>query len=96
MRTLAEQFTDISEELFGIKIDFIKQLEDEKRYNNNKLRLNKKVSDNSNIKGYSYREVCDIAKAVLPDMYEVNENRLDAPCEMCVNRQCPHSWGEII
>ncbi|MFA7157473.1 MAG: hypothetical protein WC123_07280 [Bacilli bacterium] len=94
-KTLAEQFTDLSEKIFGRKIDFVQQLKEEKKYQN-RVKLNKKVSDNSNIKGYSYRKVCDVAKAVLPDSYKINENRLDAPCDICINFQCPYSFGKII
>lgn len=97
--SLAEQLTDVSSELFGVKIDYVEKQKTEKRMERNrtssKIKLNLKAKTNSDIKGYSYRTVCYVTDAVLPDNYVIDEKRLDAPCEMCINRQCPNSWGEI-
>lgn len=91
-----EQLSKCNEELFGEKLckprKSIKSIKPK-----NPDALNKKNNTNENLKGYSgMDDVCTITKAVLPIDYIIREDRLDAPCEMCINRQCPYSQGKII
>lgn len=104
-----DQLSAIYTEMTGIKVDFKyqkdhkKQIEAgkraEKKYlekhgNNMMLGLDRKQSTNENRAGYIARNnICGITIAVLPIDFKIDPKRLDAPCEMCINAQCPYSMG---
>ena len=101
-KTLQEQLGDAYFTLFGVKKDYTKNNGKPNHDNHTKTEAD---NDMLTLKdpsvflrnGYSLRKVCNVSMAVLPDDYILDPKRLDAPCEMCINRYCPYSmhmiWG---
>lgn len=101
-RSLQEQLSDAYFTLFGVKKDYVKNNDQKTKSNHDKTEADNDapaLKDPSIFlrNGYSLRKVCNISMAVLPDDYILDPKRLDAPCEMCINRYCPYSmhmiWG---
>ena len=57
--------------------------------------LLKNMPTNRDVPGYTVMTLCEITTAVVPLGFQPNPKRLDAPCEMCVNFQCPYAQGEL-
>lgn len=97
-KSFLEQLSDCNKVITGRPLD-IQRIEKEKHYkhhkNNDEIRLDRRQPTNTNIPGYSARKMCYITIATTPDNYVHPKNRLDAPCEVCINRQCPYSQGII-
>lgn len=102
-----DQLSAIYTGMTGTKVDFAREKEKARRRKQDAVNrslekmsediivLLKKNPTNSNTPGYSMATICGITTAVLPIGYQPNPKRLDAPCEMCVNFQCPYAQGEL-
>lgn len=101
-----DQLSSIYKDMTGIEVDYAKQKETErnkKRENRfsrgfrekNGIVLNEKNKTNADRPGYKEMQLCYVTLAVVPIDFEPDSHRLDAPCDICVNRQCPYSQGEI-
>lgn len=88
-KSFKDQLNDISIELFGTPCS------PTNNHSSNDILLDKTKPTNINITGYEPRKVCNITMATLPINYSINPLRLDAPCEECINEQCPYSIGII-
>ncbi len=59
------------------------------------IKLNKRKPTNTDIPGYEPRIMCGITTATVPKDYTHPKERIDVPCEVCINRQCPYSQGMV-
>lgn len=102
-----DQLSAIYTQMTGSKVDFAKEKAKARRreqdYKDRKYADRcedivvplKNMPDNRNTPGYAIMTVCYVMAAVMPIGFQPNPKRLDAPCEMCVNFQCPYAQGVL-
>ena len=87
-KSFRDQLNDINIELFGKPLQ-----RNIKHKDNDEVKLDKKKSTHTDVIGYGPRRVCAITMATLPIDYMIDPIRLDAPCDVCINEQCPYAMG---
>ncbi|WP_301204342.1 hypothetical protein [Bacteroides acidifaciens] len=90
-RSFKDQLNDINIELFGRPLPSPRKAAAHKY--NDEVQINKRASRNIDVPGFGPRKVCNITMGTIPIDYEIDPNRLDAPCDVCINMQCPYAMG---